>query len=86
MVDASIRCSECQAEMSPVEGPLTPPKGGPVFHIFECPNDGCKRRAALIFEPIGGMTDDERSWVEREVARRGSFFPSDQHGRRGRFS
>lgn len=74
--ESAVRCLNCGGDMRPEEV-VTPPKGGPTIEMYECGNDECKRRAALIFEPAGGMGEDDRSFVEREVARRGAFFPSD---------
>lgn len=54
---------------------------GPKFVIYKC--EACGRKAALILEPAtGAMTDSQKSWVEREVARHGAFFPSDYTGSR----
>jgi hypothetical protein len=56
---------------------VTTPGKGPTIEMYACERDGCQRRAGLIFEPEGGLTDEQQSWVEVEIARRGSFFPSD---------
>lgn len=83
--DSAVRCRACGSEMRP-EDVVTPPTGtGPVIEMYQCPDDECARRAAVIFEPAGGMNDDDRSFVEREVARRGAFFPSDFGGGGGKF-
>lgn len=83
--ESVVRCRACGTEMR-AEDVVTPPKGsGPVIEMFQCPDEECARRAAVIFEPAGGMSDDERSFVEREVARRGAFFPSDFGSSGGKF-
>ena len=58
------------------------PKGnkGPQVEMFKCQSADCGATAALMFEPIGGTAPEDASWVEREIARRGSFFPSDYTG------
>lgn len=47
------------------------------FDLYQCQQASCGRKTSIVFEPEGGPTPDERSFVEREVARRGAFFPSD---------
>jgi hypothetical protein len=59
------------------------PDNGPLLDVFECTR--CQIKSVLITEPVGGITAKQESWVEREVAARGSFFPQDYrpggHGR-----
>lgn len=79
-----VVCPTCTVLMRKEET-VTPPKSGPVIEVYQCVTETCQRRAAVIFEPAGGMTEDQRSWVEREIARRGSFFPSDVSQTEGRY-
>jgi hypothetical protein len=79
--NAVIVCPACGGAMLLEGQPIVPPKGkGPTVEMYQCEGEMCQRRAALIFEPEGGLTDEDRSWVEREVARRGAFFPADYTG------
>lgn len=54
------------------------------FDIYQCPNEECARKVCVIFEPAGGLEPEEVPFLQREVARRGAFFPSDA-GRGGGF-
>lgn len=85
MPETTILCRECGAAMEAAET-VTPPRGrGPTIQMFQCPAEECARRAAVIYEPAGGLSEDDRSFVEREVARRGAFFPGEYTGGGGRF-
>ena len=55
------------------------PKQGGTLAFYKCP--ACGRGAGLIFESVDGMDAEAQGWVEREIAARGSFFPSDYTGR-----
>lgn len=55
---------------------------GPPLDCYQCPDDTCKRKAIVVFEPSGGLSEKEATFVEREIARRGAFFPSDTTGGR----
>lgn len=80
---SAVVCLKCGHGMTPGDQ-VQHPGGGPTIEIYECPN--CRVRAAVMFEPrASGLTSDEQSWVEREVAARGSFFPGDYDPGRGRF-
>lgn len=48
---------------------------GPQILVYRCAR--CEIKAVVIFEPQGGVNSDQESWVQREVAIRGSFFPQD---------
>jgi hypothetical protein len=59
---------------------------GPRMEFYQCPAATCSgAKLAIIFELGGDLTATQQSYVEREVARRGSFFPADymQGGGRG---
>lgn len=58
------------------------PGGAARVEAYACE---CGRKAVVMFEHKGGLTEDEQGWVEREVARRGSFFPGDYGGGGPRF-
>lgn len=60
---------------------VTTPGEGPQIEMYQCPN--CQLRAALTYEPVGGFTEAQQSWVEQQIAMRGSFFPSDFTSTRG---
>lgn len=49
--------------------------------IFVCQNASCVARVAVIWEPEGGYTEAQQTWIEREIARHGAFFPTDYTGR-----
>ena len=81
---STLLCLQCGLEMSPRET-VAHPAGAAQLELYEC--EPCRRRAVITFEHRD-LTSDEESWVEREVAARGSFFPTDfsvrGHGRFGR--
>jgi hypothetical protein len=56
---------------------------GPRIEVYRCPDTACARKVAVIYEPGGGLSQDQRTWVEREVARTGAFFPQDYPGMGG---
>lgn len=74
-----LRCGEPAVKTDTVEHPKG--RQGPLIEMYKCEADTCGARAALMFEPVGGVNDDEASWVEKEVAKRGSFFPTDFNNR-----
>lgn len=54
----------------------TPDDNAALLEFYACPE--CGRKLALFWEMTGqGATKDTQEWVEREVARRGAFFPQD---------
>lgn len=76
-----ITCPSCFGAMSRrevVEQPSGVP--GPRIELYQCVDAECARKAALMYEPGGGLTEDQKTFVEREVARLGAFFPSDYTG------
>jgi hypothetical protein len=78
-----LRCGE-QAKMGEVVEHI---KGneGPQIEMFQCPNERCGARVAVIHEPVHGSTPEQTSWVEEQVRRRGAFFPADFGAKGGRF-
>ena len=79
-----LRCGGLSARVEVVEHPKG--RQGPQVEMYQCEDTTCGAKAALMFEPVGGTDAEAASWVEKEVARRGSFFPSDFSGqRRGRW-
>lgn len=75
----AVFCHRCGDPMEMNE-PISTPGTGPQIEMYQCPRAGCELRAALCFEAVGGNTDDQQNWVEREIARKGSFFPQDYIG------
>lgn len=74
MEEQLVRCP-CREVMKRQEE-VTHPDGAAYLEFYACPADG--RKLVLWWELTGGgVTPEQRSWVEKEVARRGSFFPSD---------
>lgn len=76
-----ITCPSCSGQMSRRE--VVEQKGGtpgPRIELYQCVDVECARKAALMYEPGGGLTDDQQTFIEREVARLGAFFPSDYTG------
>lgn len=81
----SIECPACGAEMVIFESTRQDGDGNPLaLDLYRCPTDGCGRKFVGIFEPEGGLTAEQGTWVEREVMRLGAFFPQDYSGPRGR--
>lgn len=73
---SQITCRYCAAA-GVLGETVTHPAGrhGPVIEFYAC--EACGAQAALQFAPQGGLSADDASWVEREVAARGAFFPAD---------
>ena len=80
--ESIVTCLACGSRMSVPEETITQPSGGAIIEVYLCGSETCGRRAALVFEPQGGLSEDQQTWVEREIGRRGAFFPSD-YGRSG---
>ena len=53
----------------------------PRIDLYACAQ-GCSGKFAVIFELDGAYVQPEPGFVEREVARRGAFFPADYAGGR----
>jgi hypothetical protein len=79
---SELACIACKGPMVAREE-VPYPGQGPKLEVYECADEACHRKAVILFEPGGGLSDEERGWVEREVARRGAFFPSDFRGPQG---
>ena len=47
------------------------------IEAYQCVRDECRRKIMVIYEPAGGLDEEQRTWVEREVMRAGAFFPAD---------
>lgn len=52
-----------------------------VLEFYQC--DACGRKGAVWWEIEKGSAKNAQGWVEKEVAARGSFFPSDWTGSSG---
>lgn len=73
--DIAIPCPACGQPMARAE--VVTQENGPRIELYKCPDQDCGRRAALMYEPGGGLTESGRTFVEQEVARLGAFFPQD---------
>lgn len=69
-----ITCPACHLQMERIE---TFREDRIAFDAYKCPEPTCAKNVGVIFEPDGGFNEEERSFIEREIARRGAFFPSD---------
>lgn len=78
---SSVRCRFCQAMLAPTES-VPHPQGACHVEFYACE---CGHKAVVMFEVRGMLSAEEQSWVDREVARRGSFFPTDFKQGAGRF-
>lgn len=76
--EIAVPCPGCQAQMSRVQ--VVAQDKGPRIELYKCANDECARKAALVYEPGTGLTQDQQTFIEREIARMGAFFPSDYTG------
>ena len=80
-----IPCVACKREMERVRTVDKDDQSRPLhIEMYRCPDESCARKAVLMYEPLGGLAEDQRSFVEREIARSGAFFPSDFTGSGGR--
>lgn len=81
-----IKCRACATDMGYAQE-IADPTGiakGVVIHVYQCTNPQCGRKAVVIYEPgAGEMTQEAKTFVEREVMRVGSFFPQDSLSRFG---
>lgn len=78
--EAAIRCASCRDLMRRVSEQANPDRSAHL-EFYAC--QGCGRKLALWWELTGAEPSaEQRSWVEREVAAKGSFFPSDYAPRR----
>lgn len=73
-----LRCADCASAMARAEEVQHPTAKCRFLDFYQCQNPACQRRLVLQWErPDGVLTDEDRSWVDQEVARRGVFWPSD---------
>lgn len=79
-----LRCPSCREPMRRLEE-LKHADGQLFLDLYQCSDVArCGRKAGLQWELTGkGMTKEGRSWVEREIQARGSFFPGDYTGSSG---
>lgn len=77
-----VLCKHCGDAMA-MQETVQAPNQGPTIEMFACQRETCERKAAVVYEPEGGLDLEAQSWVEREIARRGSFFPSDFNSQQG---
>jgi hypothetical protein len=74
--ELALPCHGCGAAMRRVMQVEETPKG-PAIDVYQCETDGCKLKIDVIYEPAGGLSEAQKTWLEREVARTGAFFPAD---------
>lgn len=73
--EALIRCVSCRDVLTR-QHEQAHPDGSAHLEFYAC--NGCGRKLALFWEMTGqGASPETQSWVEREVAIRGAFFPND---------
>lgn len=80
-MDTQVPCSKCGDAM--VAGDIISQPKGPTIHYFKCSR--CELQAAVLYEPLGGMDDRMRTWVEQEISSKGSWFPADYGPNAGGF-
>lgn len=77
----TLLCPHCRTRALAMVEDVRHPDGQLFLQFYACPpadEGGCARRVALWWELSGtGVSGEQQTWVEREVARRGHFFPSD---------
>lgn len=78
--ETTISCRRCADPMVQIDQ-VVAPKDGPIIEVQQC--ERCELKVVLIFEPHGGLTTDQQTWVERVVGEKGSFFPTDFTQTRG---
>lgn len=76
-----IPCQGCGGTLARVE---RVEEGKTRFDLYQCADDSCRRKVAVIFEPVGGLAAEESTYIQREIARRGAFFPADYGSSGGR--
>lgn len=76
--ESAVQCIRCGDTMG-LQETVQQPKGATI-EVYACAREECQLRAVVIFEIHGGLSPEQQSWVEKEVARRGSFFPMDFTG------
>lgn len=72
----TVLCKHCGTTMV-MQETVQAPNHGPLIEMYLCPQEACDRKAGVLYEPEGGLDEAQTSWVDREIARRGSFFPTD---------
>ena len=71
-----VPCHVCSEPMARVET-VGQTADGPAFDCYQCQVGGCGRKVVVVFEPAGGLSAPQQTFIEQEIARRGAFFPSD---------
>ena len=76
-----VLCPTCRAEMVRMTC-LEATGETPRIETYQCQRGDCRRRPKLaVIHEFEGFTPEVESFVRREVARTGAFFPSDFTGR-----
>lgn len=71
-----IICPTCRATLLRVDV-VEQSAQGPRIEFYQCEKDTCVGKLAVLFELSGDLRPTEPGFVEREVGRRGAFFPQD---------
>ena len=74
-------CRVCQLQME-LEDVVEQSETTPRIEVLKCPTGHGK--IACVFELTFGGTAETEAFVQREIARRGAFFPSDYNRGGGR--
>lgn len=71
-----VPCPSCGEGMLRVDVIRVDAEKRPLFiDLYKCHTPECGRKAAIFFEPDGGLTAPEQDLIQREIARTGAFFP-----------
>lgn len=84
---ATLTCPACGSDMRLLREQESPEglASGVKMETHQCPADHCGRKAVVVYEPASGHSAESATWVEKEIARTGAFFPGDYTGRSQRF-
>lgn len=75
-VVVDLTCPTCGETMARVDTVRADAEKRPLFiDLYKCLQPECGRKAAIFFEPVGGLTAPEQNLIQREIARTGAFFP-----------
>ncbi len=79
----TILCATCHQPLERFDA-VDQSEHGPRQDYYQCSRDGCTGgKLAVLFELSGEHAPIEPGFVQREVARRGAFWPSDLAGSGG---
>lgn len=76
-----LRCADCRGVMRRVEEIDHPVAKCRFLDFYQCENTSCQRKLVLQWErPDGKLTEEDLSFVEREVQNRGYWWPNESGG------